>query len=80
MAAELNREKSEWEEPAKAMTYNSDNEVKGSFGVLLRDDYYSGNIGFHRLGLKSFDPTEFSHVQTKNFRTEDLIWLLQLVW
>merc|ERR1712166_416859 len=68
LAAELNRAKSGWEEPVKAMSYNSDNEIKGTFGALLRDDYYPGDIGFDPLGLKPSDAKEFADIQTKELQ------------
>ena len=37
------------------MSYNSDNEIKGTFGALLRDDYYPGDVEFDHLGLKPSD-------------------------
>ena len=51
--------------PVKAMSYNSDNEIKGTFGALLRDDYYPGDVEFNPLGLKPSDAKEFSGIQTK---------------
>jgi len=75
LAAELNRAKSGWEEPVKAMSYNSDNEIKGTFGALLRDDYYPGDIGFDPLGLKPSDAKEFADIQTKELQNGRLAML-----
>ena len=75
LAAELNRAKSGWEEPVKAMSYNSDNEIKGTFGALLKDDYYPGDIGFDPLGLKPSDAKEFSDIQTKELQNGRLAML-----
>ena len=47
------------------MRYNSDNEVKGNVGALLRDNYYPEDVGFDPLGLKPSDAKEFTDVQAK---------------
>ena len=68
LAAELNRAKSEREEPVKVMSYNSDNELKGNFGALLKDDYYHGDVWFDHLGLNPSDAKEFTDIQTKELQ------------
>ena len=75
LAAELNREKFGWEELVKAMRYNSDNEVKGNVGALLRDNYYPEDVGFDPLGLKPSDAKEFTDVQTKELHNGRLSML-----
>jgi hypothetical protein len=73
--SELGRANIGWVEPVEAMNYNSDNEIKGSFGALLRDDYYPGDIGFDPLGLKPTDPTEYAEMQTKELNNGRLAML-----
>mmetsp|Transcript_2201 Transcript_2201/g.2978 ORF Transcript_2201/g.2978 Transcript_2201/m.2978 type:complete len:244 (-) Transcript_2201:379-1110(-) len=63
--AELARASIGWVEPIKAMNYNSDNEIKGTFGAVLRAKYYPGDIGFDPFGLKPTDGKEFAEMQTK---------------
>jgi len=63
--AELGRANIGWVEPIKAMQYNSENEIKGTFGAVLKSNYYPGDIGFDPLGLKPTDPAEFAEMQTK---------------
>jgi hypothetical protein len=57
------------------MNYNSDNDIKGTFGALLRDDYYPGDIGFDPLGLKPTDPKEYAEMQTKELNNGRLAML-----
>lgn len=73
--AETKRASTGWVEPADALTYNSQNEVKGAFGALLRDSYYPGDIGFDPLGLKPSDPQEFATMQTKELQNGRLAML-----
>uniref|UniRef100_A0A7S0C5K3 Plastid light harvesting protein n=1 Tax=Proboscia inermis TaxID=420281 RepID=A0A7S0C5K3_9STRA len=73
--AELGRAKIGWEDPIKAMGYNSENEVKGAFGALLRDKYYPGDIGFDPLGLKPTGAAEFAEMQTKELQNGRLAML-----
>merc|ERR1739838_1162057 len=73
--AEIGRARIGWEEPLKALNYNSENEVKGAFGALLRDDYYPGDIGFDPLGLKPTDAKEFAEIQTKELQNGRLAML-----
>jgi len=73
--SELGRANIGWVEPVEAMNYNSDNEIKGSFGALLRDDYYPGDIGFDPMGLKPTDPTEYAEMQTKELNNGRLAML-----
>jgi len=68
LVCEITRANIGWTKPIEAMKYNQENEVKGSFGALLRDDYYPGDIGFDPLGLKPSDPTEFADMQTKELQ------------
>merc|ERR1711865_2866 len=68
LTAELGRASIGWVEPIKAMNTNSDNEVKGAFGALLKGKYYPGDIGFDPLGLKPTDPKEFAEIQTKELQ------------
>jgi len=75
LACELNRANIGWTKPVEAMQYNAQNEVKGSFGALLRDDYYPGDIGFDPLGLKPTDPAEFATMQTKELQNGRLAML-----
>jgi len=72
---ELNRANVGWTKPVEAMNYNAQNEVKGAFGALLRDDYYPGDIGFDPLGLKPTDPAEFAAMQTKELQNGRLAML-----
>lgn len=65
MTAELGRANIGWVEPIKAMNYNQENKIKGTFGAVLRKNYYPGDIGFDPLGLKPTDPKEFAEMQTK---------------
>jgi len=65
LTAELGRARIGWVEPIKAMKYNQENNIKGSFGAVLRKNYYPGDIGFDPLGLKPTDPKEFAEMQTK---------------
>lgn len=66
--SETTRASTGWVEPEEALAYNSQNEVKGAFGALLRDNYYPGDIGFDPLGLKPNDPAEFATMQTKELQ------------
>jgi len=65
LTSELGRANIGWVEPIKAMKYNQENEIKGTFGAVLRANYYPGDIGFDPLGLKPSDPKEFAEMQTK---------------
>jgi hypothetical protein len=65
LTAEIGRSKIGWVEPLKAMKYNQRNEIKGTFGAVLKANYYPGDIGFDPLGLKPTDPKEFAEMQTK---------------
>ena len=73
--SELGRASKGWVEPVEAMNYNSDNDIKGTFGALLRDDYYPGDIGFDPMGLKPTDPTEYAEMQTKELNNGRLAML-----
>jgi len=66
--SEIGRAKTGWVEPPEAMRYNIDNDVSGTFGALLREGYYPGDIGFDPLGLKPTDPAEFAEMQTKELQ------------
>jgi hypothetical protein len=65
LTAEIGRAKIGWVEPIKAMKYNQENEIKGTFGAVLKPNYYPGDIGFDPLGLKPSDPKEFVEMQNK---------------
>merc|ERR1719436_1573706 len=56
-----------WESPEKGMA-NAPEDNAFSFGGLLRDDYYPGDIGFDPLGLKPTDAEEFAKMQTKELQ------------
>ena len=73
--AELSRANIGWVDPVKAMNYNSENEIKGTFGAVLEDNYYPGDIGFDPLGLKPTDPKEFAEMQTKELNNGRLAML-----
>eukprot|EP00592_Proboscia_alata_P008661 CAMPEP_0194355994 /NCGR_PEP_ID=MMETSP0174-20130528/3820_1 /TAXON_ID=216777 /ORGANISM="Proboscia alata, Strain PI-D3" /LENGTH=241 /DNA_ID=CAMNT_0039125493 /DNA_START=151 /DNA_END=876 /DNA_ORIENTATION=+ len=73
--SEIKRASTGWEDPNKAMSYNSENEVKGSFGALLKGSYYPGDIGFDPLGLKPTDAIKFSKIQTKELQNGRLAML-----
>lgn len=73
--AELGRANIGWVDPVKAMNYNSENEIKGTFGAVLRDDYYPGDIGFDPFGLKPTDPEEFAEMHTKELNNGRLAML-----
>jgi hypothetical protein len=75
LTAELGRANIGWVSPMKAMKYNQDNEVKGSFGALLRPKYYPGDIGFDPLGLKPSGAQEFAEMQTKELNNGRLAML-----
>jgi len=72
---EVQRANTGWTKPVEAMQYNADNEIKGAFGALLRDDYYPGDIGWDPLGLKPSDPAEFATMQTKELQNGRLAML-----
>merc|ERR1712232_1298131 len=74
-AAELGRARIGWVEPKTAMKYNYNNEIEGSFGALLRKQYYPGDIGFDPLGLKPSDPAEFVDMQNKELNNGRLAML-----
>jgi hypothetical protein len=57
------------------MKYNSENEIKGTFGAVLKSNYYPGDIGFDPLGLKPSDPAEFAEMQTKELNNGRLAML-----
>jgi len=63
--SELGRAKIGWVEPNEALPYILENEEKPTFGAVLREKYYPGDIGFDPLGLKPSDPKEFAEMQTK---------------
>jgi hypothetical protein len=73
--AELGRANIGWVDPVKAMKYNSENEIKGTFGAVLKSNYYPGDIGFDPLGLKPSDPAEFAEMQTKELNNGRLAML-----
>jgi len=75
LTAELGRANIGWVEPLKAMKYNQENEIKGTFGAVLRANYYPGDIGFDPLGLKPSDPKEFAEMQTKELNNGRLAML-----
>jgi hypothetical protein len=75
LTAELGRANIGWVSPMKAMKFNQDNEVKGSFGALLRPKYYPGDIGFDPLGLKPTNPLEYAEMQTKELNNGRLAML-----
>jgi len=72
---ELGRANIGWVDPVKAMNYNSENEIKGTFGAVLKSSYYPGDIGFDPLGLKPTDPKEFAEMQTKELNNGRLAML-----
>jgi len=57
------------------MNYNSENEIEGTFGAVLKNNYYPGDIGFDPLGLKPTDPKEFAEMQTKELNNGRLAML-----
>ena len=75
LTAELGRARIGWVEQLDAMSYNQENEIKGTFGALLRENYYPGDIGFDPLGLKPSDPVEFAEMQTKELNNGRLAML-----
>ena len=75
LTSELGRANIGWVEPIKAMKYNQENDIKGTFGAVLRANYYPGDIGFDPLGLKPSDPKEFAEMQTKELNNGRLAML-----
>jgi len=73
--AELGRAAKGWVQPLDAMKYNQENEVKGTFGALLKKSYYPGDIGFDPLGMKPTDPKEFVEMQNKELNNGRLAML-----
>merc|ERR1712222_289203 len=68
---ELERALTGWEKPSVA--------AEGDDGyVLLRKDYYPGDIGFDPLGLKPEDPEEFAEMQTKELQHGRLAMLASM--
>lgn len=57
-ALELNRALKGWTPPGEV--YESD--------MVLKEDYYPGDVGFDPLGLKPSDPQEFATMATKELQ------------